>query len=162
MTSTTCSKRETSNVPSGRRNFMRLIEARLQAESSTCMYSEHGFDALMRPELGDVCHWLMVVSYWTPGSAQRHAASAMSRMSSRALTVSTTAEYRHELDAAEEATGLDESEWGVTLLSHNTQDIKEIVYEMRFDEVSSLYGEFGDFYIGLQLPLDELFRRVGI
>lgn len=60
------------------------------------------------------------------------------------------------------STGLDESEWGVTLFSHNTQDIKEIVYEMRFDEVSSLYGEFGDFYIGLQLPLDELFRRVGI
>src|SRR5690349_2898394 len=48
------------------------------------MYSEHGLDALMRPEFGDVCHWLIVVSYWTPGSAQRHAASAMSRMSSRA------------------------------------------------------------------------------
>jgi hydrogen peroxide-dependent heme synthase len=60
------------------------------------------------------------------------------------------------------STGLDESEWGVTLFSHNSQDIKEIVYEMRFDDVSSLYGEFGDFYIGLQLPLDELFRRVGI
>src|SRR3954454_12557455 len=90
-TSTTCSKRATSNVPSGRRNFMRLIDARLQAESSTCMYSEHGFDALMRPEFGDVCHWLIVVSYWTPGSAQRHAASAMSRMSSRASTVSITA-----------------------------------------------------------------------
>lgn len=60
------------------------------------------------------------------------------------------------------STGLDESEWGVTLFSHNTQDIKEIVYEMRFDEVSALYGEFGDFYIGLQLPLDELFRRVGL
>ncbi|MEX2580492.1 MAG: hydrogen peroxide-dependent heme synthase [Verrucomicrobiales bacterium] len=60
------------------------------------------------------------------------------------------------------STGLDESEWGVTLFAHNTQDIKEIVYEMRFDEVSSLYGDFGDFYIGLQLPLDELFRRVGL
>ncbi len=60
------------------------------------------------------------------------------------------------------STGLDEWEWGVTLFSHNTQDIKEIVYEMRFDEVSALYAEFGDFYIGLQLPLDELFRRVGL
>lgn len=60
------------------------------------------------------------------------------------------------------STGLDESEWGVTLFSHNTQDIKEIVYEMRFDEVSALYAEFGDFYIGLQLPLDQLFRRVGL
>src|SRR5215212_7916107 len=68
---------------------MRFSDARLQAESSTCMYSEHGFDALMRPETGEVCHWLIVVSYWTPGSAQRHAASAISRMSSRACTVLT-------------------------------------------------------------------------
>ena len=56
---------------------MRLSEARLQAESSTCMYSEHGFDALIRPEFGHVCHSLIVVSYWTPGSAQRQAASAI-------------------------------------------------------------------------------------
>src|SRR4051795_8772083 len=90
-TSTTCSKFATSSEPSGRRNFMRLIDARLHAESSTCMYSEHGFDALMRPEFGDVCQSLIVVSYWTPGSAHCHAASAISRMSSRASTVSRTA-----------------------------------------------------------------------
>ncbi len=60
------------------------------------------------------------------------------------------------------STGLDEMEWGVTLFAHNTQDIKDIVYEMRFDRVSARYAEFGDFYIGLQLPLDELFRRLGI
>ncbi len=83
--STVCWKDSTSNEPSGRRNFIRFSEARLHAESSTCMYSEHGFEALMRPELGDVCHWLIVVSYWTPGSAQRQAASAISRISSRAL-----------------------------------------------------------------------------
>ena len=56
--------------------------------------------------------------------------------------------------------GLDESEWGVTLFSKDTYDIKEIVYRMRFDEVTVKYGEFGDFYIGIQLPLDELFRPV--
>src|SRR3982751_4510750 len=54
------------------------------------MDSEHGLDALMRPEFGDVCHWLIVVSYCTPGSAQRHAASEISRISSRALTGSPT------------------------------------------------------------------------
>src|SRR5262245_38561970 len=54
------------------------------------MYSEHGFDALNRPVLGSVCHELIVVSYWTPGSAQRHAASAMSCRSLRAFSVSTT------------------------------------------------------------------------
>src|ERR687890_48665 len=76
--STAWLKRSTSNDPSARRNFMRFSDARLHAESSTCMYSEHGFDALMRPEFGDVCHWLIVVSYWTPGSAQRQRASALS------------------------------------------------------------------------------------
>ena len=54
------------------------------------MYSEHGFEALIRPEFGQVCQRLIVVSYWMPGSAQRHAASAISFISSRALTVSIT------------------------------------------------------------------------
>src|ERR671920_78541 len=88
--STAWLKRSTSNVPSGLRNFMRFSDARLHALSSTCMYSEHGLDALMRPEFGDVCHWLIVVSYCTPGSAQRHAASEISRISSRAEMASPT------------------------------------------------------------------------
>jgi peroxiredoxin len=58
------------------------------------------------------------------------------------------------------STGLDEHEWGVTLLARDTIDVKAIVYEMRFDEVSARYAEFGDFYIGMQLPLDVLFRRI--
>lgn len=58
------------------------------------------------------------------------------------------------------STGLDEFEWGVTLLAKDTIDIKSIVYEMRFDEVTARYGEFGDFYIGMQLPLDVLFHRI--
>jgi len=58
------------------------------------------------------------------------------------------------------STGLDEAEWGVTLFAHDTHHIKGIVYEMRFDEVSAQYAEFGDFYIGLQLPTDELLARV--
>jgi chlorite dismutase len=58
------------------------------------------------------------------------------------------------------STGLDDGEWGVTLFARDTFQIKAIVYEMRFDPVSAEYGEFGEFYIALQLPLDELFRRV--
>src|SRR5437762_1140487 len=54
------------------------------------MYSEHGFDALIRPVFGSVCHELIVVSYWTPGSAHFHAASAICFISSRASRVSTT------------------------------------------------------------------------
>ncbi len=58
------------------------------------------------------------------------------------------------------STGLDDGEWGVTLFAHNTFDVKGIVYEMRYDPVSAQYSDFGEFYIGLQLPLDELFRRL--
>lgn len=57
-------------------------------------------------------------------------------------------------------TGLDDAEWGVTLFANNTQDIKDIVYEMRFDAVSTEYAEFGEFLIGLQLPLEDIFRRL--
>ncbi|MGI8482534.1 MAG: hydrogen peroxide-dependent heme synthase [Chthoniobacterales bacterium] len=56
--------------------------------------------------------------------------------------------------------GLDDAEWGVTLFARDTFQIKAIVYQMRFDEVSSAYADFGEFYIGIQLPLDELFRRL--
>jgi len=60
------------------------------------------------------------------------------------------------------STGLDSHEWGVTLLAHDTFHIKGIVYEMRFDEVSARYADFGDFYIGLQLPPDELLKRLAL
>jgi chlorite dismutase len=58
------------------------------------------------------------------------------------------------------ATGLDDWEWGVSLFAHDAFDIKSIVYEMRFDEVSARFAEFGEFYLGLQLPLDQLLQRV--
>src|SRR3954471_25100062 len=67
-----------------------LSEARLHAESSIDMYSEHGFDALIRLVFGSVCHELIVVSYWTPGSAHFHAAFAICCRGSRASFVSTT------------------------------------------------------------------------
>ncbi|HSZ78327.1 MAG TPA: hydrogen peroxide-dependent heme synthase [Chthoniobacterales bacterium] len=58
------------------------------------------------------------------------------------------------------ATGLDDAEWGVTLFANDIFEIKSIVYEMRFDPVSAQYADFGEFYVGLQLPLDDLFRRI--
>ncbi len=60
------------------------------------------------------------------------------------------------------STGLDDAEWGVTLFARDTINIKGIVYEMRFDPVSAEYADFGEFYIGLQLPLDELFARLRV
>jgi len=44
--------------------------------------------------------------------------------------------------------GLDDWEWGVTLFSEDALHFKKLVYEMRFDEVSARYGEFGTFYVG--------------
>jgi peroxiredoxin len=44
--------------------------------------------------------------------------------------------------------GLDDWEWGVTLFADDALQFKKLVYEMRFDEVSARYGEFGDFYVG--------------
>ncbi len=58
------------------------------------------------------------------------------------------------------STGLDDGEWGVTLFAHTTSEIKAIIYEMRFDEVSAVYADFGEFFIGIQMPLDALYRRL--
>jgi chlorite dismutase len=52
--------------------------------------------------------------------------------------------------------GFDDFEWGVTLFGADPTDIKEIVYRMRFDEASSRYGEFGQFYVGRRLPPADL------
>ena len=52
------------------------------------------------------------------------------------------------------STGLDDAEWGVTLFARDAFQIKAIVYKMRFDPVSAEYADFGEFYIGIQLPLD--------
>ncbi len=49
------------------------------------------------------------------------------------------------------STGLDDWEWGVTLFAVDTLPIKKIVYEMRFDEVSAKYGEFGAFQVGIRV-----------
>src|SRR5690606_27665230 len=92
--STTFWKRSVSKVwlplPSSLRNFIRFSEARLQDVLSRCMYSLHGFDAVIRPDSGQVCQLLIVSSYWMPGSAQAQAASAILRKSALASTSSMT------------------------------------------------------------------------
>jgi chlorite dismutase len=54
------------------------------------------------------------------------------------------------------STGLDDWEWGVTLFGVNVDDLKDCVYTMRFDEGSTLYGEFGAFYTGMVGSVDEV------
>ena len=52
--------------------------------------------------------------------------------------------------------GLDDWEWGVTLFSEDPLQFKKLVYEMRFDEASAKYAEFGPFYIGSRVAPGEL------
>jgi len=58
------------------------------------------------------------------------------------------------------STGLDDWEWGVTLMAHQVDAVKEIVYEMRFDEVSARYGEFGEFYINARMTPEQLWDHL--
>ncbi|MFS0637607.1 hydrogen peroxide-dependent heme synthase [Mesobacillus foraminis] len=55
--------------------------------------------------------------------------------------------------------GFDDYEWGVALFAENPVHFKKLIYEMRFDEVSARFGEFGSFYIGRNLT-KELFNRL--
>lgn len=52
--------------------------------------------------------------------------------------------------------GFDDWEWGVTLFAGDPLDFKELVTEMRYDEVSARYAEFGPFFVGKRVRADEL------
>jgi hydrogen peroxide-dependent heme synthase len=56
--------------------------------------------------------------------------------------------------------GFDDWEWGVDLFADDPLTFKKLIYEMRFDEASAKYAEFGSFYTGLQFSPAELVRFV--
>jgi hydrogen peroxide-dependent heme synthase len=58
--------------------------------------------------------------------------------------------------------GFDDWEWGVTLFSEDALQFKKLVYEMRFDEVSARYGEFGDFYVGALLTKERFSKLLEV
>jgi hydrogen peroxide-dependent heme synthase len=58
------------------------------------------------------------------------------------------------------STGLDDWEWGVTLFGRTLEDLKDCVYQMRFDEASARYAEFGPFYVGAVDELDVVLDAV--
>ena len=53
-------------------------------------------------------------------------------------------------------TGIDDWVWGVTLFSRDLKAIRDIVYELRYDPASAIYGLFGPFYIGIRFQPDQL------
>ncbi len=55
--------------------------------------------------------------------------------------------------------GFDDFEWGVTLYADDALQFKKLIYEMRFDEVSARYGEFGSFFVG-NLLTDDKFAQM--
>jgi chlorite dismutase len=52
--------------------------------------------------------------------------------------------------------GYDDWEWGVDLFADDPLVFKKLIYEMRFDQASAEYAEFGPFYVGLQFSAREL------
>jgi hydrogen peroxide-dependent heme synthase len=57
--------------------------------------------------------------------------------------------------------GFDDWEWGVDLFADDPLVFKKLVYEMRFDEASAVYGLFGTFFVGLRFPPDQLETLLG-
>jgi peroxiredoxin len=52
--------------------------------------------------------------------------------------------------------GMDDWEWGVDLFAEDPVVFKKLIYEMRFDQVSAVYALFGQFYMGVRLPIERL------
>jgi len=60
------------------------------------------------------------------------------------------------------STGLDDYEWGVTLFGVGPDDLKDVVYTLRFDEASARYAEFGPFYAGMVADVGEVLSAAGL
>ncbi len=59
------------------------------------------------------------------------------------------------------STGLDDYEWAVTLFANHPDDLKAVVYTMRFDQASAEYAIFGRFLTGISGSLDEVLELLG-
>ncbi|MFW2382551.1 MAG: chlorite dismutase family protein [Acidimicrobiales bacterium] len=60
------------------------------------------------------------------------------------------------------STGLDDYEWGVTLFANRPDDLKDVVYTMRFDEASAVYADFGVFYTGVIAGPQDVLTSLGV
>ncbi|MHB1488385.1 MAG: chlorite dismutase family protein [Acidimicrobiales bacterium] len=60
------------------------------------------------------------------------------------------------------STGLDDFEWGVSLFGVHPDDLKDVVYTMRYDEASAEYAEFGPFFAGMVAPVEQVLAGVGL
>jgi len=58
--------------------------------------------------------------------------------------------------------GFDDWEWGVDLFAEDPLVFKQLIYEMRFDEVSAVYALFGSFYVGRRIHSGDLEKMLAI
>lgn len=58
--------------------------------------------------------------------------------------------------------GVDDYEWGVTLFAQKPDDLKEVVYTMRFDEASAKYADFGPFIAGAVGSVADVLDAAGV
>ena len=103
----------------------------------------------MSKRRGDVSNWFTLPYDDRKALMYEHGASGR-KFAGRVLQVVTG------------SAGLDDFEWGVTLFAVHPDDLKEVVYTMRFDEASARYAEFGPFYAGMVAPLAEVLTAVGL
>jgi peroxiredoxin len=111
-------------------------------KSAFCFYP-------MSKRRGDVSNWFTVPYDDRKEMMYAHGASGR-KFAGRVLQVVTG------------STGIDDFEWGVTLFAVHPDDLKEVVYTMRFDEASARYAEFGPFYAGMVAPLGEVLDAIGL
>jgi chlorite dismutase len=125
-----------------------MKEARLhpnlppEGKAAFCFYP-------MSKRRGDVSNWFTLPYDERKEMMYAHGASGR-QFAGRVLQVITG------------STGLDDFEWGVTLFGVHPDDLKEVVYTMRFDEASAIYAEFGAFYTGMVASLPEVLVTVGL
>lgn len=125
-----------------------LKEARLhpnlppEGKSAFCFYP-------MSKRRGDAHNWFSLPYDDRKDLMYAHGASGR-KFSGRVLQVVTG------------STGIDDFEWGVTLFAVHPDDLKDVVYTMRFDEASALFGEFGPFYTGMVAPLADALAAIGL
>jgi chlorite dismutase len=58
--------------------------------------------------------------------------------------------------------GLDDWEWAVTLFSGDPLEFKDLVTEMRYDEASAVYAEFGSFWVGRRVPVEKIAEELSL
>lgn len=60
------------------------------------------------------------------------------------------------------STGIDDYEWGVTLFAQKPDDLKAVVYTMRYDRASTHYAEFGPFVYGAVGSVDDVLDAASV